>query len=80
MPRLEGVEGAKAGLFARVVYWMTKRRFGHVLEGVKIAAHSPRLLQAVGRMEMALPKINSVDPVLVSLAEINVATLIGCPF
>jgi hypothetical protein len=50
------------------------------MEGVKIAAHSPTLLRSVARMEMAQAKLRAVDPALVALAEIKVATLIGCPF
>ena len=65
---------------ARITFWFTKRSFGHVLEPVKITAHSPRLLRALGQMEMAQQKLRSVDPVLVALAEIKAATMIGCPF
>ena len=80
MARIEGVEPKNASLFTRLAYWYTKRNFGHVMEGVKITAHSPKLLRGVGRMEMAQAKLKSVDPVLVALAEVKVATMIGCPF
>jgi hypothetical protein len=80
MARIQGLEPAKAGLFARFVYWLSRRKYGHVMEGVKIAAHSPTLLRSVARMEMAQAKLRAVDPALVALAEIKVATLIGCPF
>ena len=80
MPRIPGVEHKDAGMFARFAYWFTKRKFGHVMEGVKITAHSPRLLRGTGQMEMAQAKLKSVDAVLVALAEIKVATMIGCPF
>ena len=78
--RIEGVPPKEAGLIARLAYWFTKRKFGHVMEAVKITAHSPRLLRAIGQMEMAQQKLKSVDPVLVVLAEIKVATMVGCPF
>jgi len=80
MARIEGIQPKDAGLFTRFAYWFTKRAWGHVMEGVKIAAHSPRLLRGIGQMEMAQAKLKSVDPVLVALAEIKVATMIGCPF
>ena len=80
MPRIPGVEHKDAGMFARFAYWFTKRKFGHVMEGVKIAAHSHPLLRGTGQMEMAQAKLKSVDPVLVALAEIKLATMIGCPF
>lgn len=80
MARIEGVQEKDAGVVARIAYWFTKRSFGRVLEAVKITAHSPRLLRAIGQMEMAQQKLKSVDPVLVALAEIKVAKMIGCPF
>ena len=80
MARIEGVSEKDAGLVARIAYWFTKRSFGRVMETVKITAHSPRLLRGVGQMEMAQQKLKSVDHALVALAEIKVATLIGCPF
>ena len=80
MARIDGVQPKDAGLVARFAYWFTKRNFGRVMETVKITAHSPRLLRGVGQMEMAQQKLKSVDPVVVALAEIKVATMIGCPF
>jgi hypothetical protein len=80
MARIPGVEPREAGLFARFVYWLTKRRFGHVLVPVKITAHHPRLLRAMGGMEMGQEAARSVDARLKMLAQVKVATLIGCPF
>ena len=80
MARIEGIQTKDAGLMTRVAYWFTKRSFGRVMEPVKVTAHSPRLLRGVGQMEMAQAKLKSVDPVLVALAEIKVATMVGCPF
>ncbi len=70
----------RAGLFVRLAYWFTKRKFGRVMEAVKITAHSPRLLRALSQMEVAQAKLKSVDAALVALAEIKVAAMIGCPF
>lgn len=80
MARIKGVEAKDAGLGARIAYWYSKRKFGHVMEALKITAHSPRLLRGISQMEMAQAKLKSVDPVLTALAEIKVATMIGCPF
>ena len=80
MARIEGVQPKDAGLFVRLAYWFTKRRFHRVMEPVKITAHSPKLLRGVAQMEMAQAKLKSVDPTLVALAEIKAATMVGCPF
>jgi 4-carboxymuconolactone decarboxylase len=80
MPRLSGIEPSQANLFTRLVYWMTKRQIGRVIQPLKVTAHQGRLLWASGQMELAQLKMHSVDHTLKALAEIKVATLIGCPF
>ena len=80
MARIAGVEDASAGLFTRFVYWMTRRRLRKVILPVKITAHQPRLLRAMGEMEMGQAAVHSVDAALKALASIKTATLIGCPF
>jgi hypothetical protein len=68
-------------LWTRIAYWYTKRSFGRLMETVKITAHSTPLLRGVGKMEMAQKALlKSVDPVLVTLAEVKVAMMVGCPF
>jgi len=80
MARIQGIESEQAGLFIRFVYWMTKRKLGRVVLPVKIAAHHPRLLRAVGAMEMGQAAANSVPTPIKVLAELKAATLVGCPF
>ena len=80
MARIRGIEPSEAGLFTRLVYWMTKRRLGRVIQPLKITAHQPRLLRAIGEMELGQRALDSVDPKLKALAEIKAALLIGCPF
>jgi hypothetical protein len=80
MPRIAGIEPSQANLFTRLAYWMTKRQIGRVIEPQKVTAHQGRLLWANGQMELAQMKMHSVDESLKSLADLKVATLIGCPF
>jgi hypothetical protein len=80
MARIAGVEPERAGWFVRFVYWMVRRKLGRVVLPIKIAAHHPRLLRAVGEMESGQMAAQSVDASLKSLASVKVATLIGCPF
>ena len=86
MARINGVEPHEASLFTRFVYWLARRKIGkiagknQIVEPLKIAAHHLRLFRGYGQMEMAQHKLKSVDPVLVVLAEIKVAAMIGCPF
>ena len=80
MARIEGVEAGKAGLITRIAYWMTKRKIGRVVLPIKITAHHPRLLRALGGMEMGQEAARTVEAPLKILASIKVASLVGCPF
>ena len=73
-------QGLFSSLFTRIVYALTKRKLGHVVVPVQIIAHHPRILWGYGQMEQSLATRSLVDPVLKHLAEIRVATLVGCPF
>jgi 4-carboxymuconolactone decarboxylase len=83
---MNGVEPAEAGWFTRLVFWFVRRRIGKLtgrnclLEPVKIAAHHPRLLRAIGHMEGGLDAARTVPAELKRLASLQAAALIGCPF
>jgi hypothetical protein len=80
MARIQGIESEQAGFFIRFVYWMTKRKLGRVILPVKIAAHHPRLLRAIGAMEAGEAAANSVPAPIKALAGLKAATMVGCPF
>ncbi len=80
MARIEGIDSKRANLFTRYFYSAVKRKIGRVPEPMRITAHQPRLLAALGGMEMAQEAMRSVDPVLKALVSIKTAMLIGCPF
>ena len=80
MPRIQGIEPQEAGLVLRLAYWAVKRKVGRVVAPIKITAHHPRLLRAVGSMEMGQAAARSVDAGLKSLVQVKAAMMIGCPF
>ena len=86
MAHMKGVEPADAGWLTRLVYWFVRRKFGkltgqqRLIEPVKVAAHHPRLLRAMGQMESGLEAARSVPAELKLLASLQAAMLIGCPF
>ena len=86
MPHMKGVEPGEAGWFIRLVYWLVRRKFGkltgknRLIEPVKVAAHHPRLLRAMGQMEGGLEAARSLPVKLKLLASLQSAMLIGCPF
>jgi alkylhydroperoxidase family enzyme len=85
MARMEGVQPGQAGWLTRLIYWFSRRAMrkitgqGRLPESVKIVAHHPALLRAVGRMEMAQGAAHAVDRRLKHLASLRVSTLAGCP-
>jgi alkylhydroperoxidase family enzyme len=84
MARIRGAEPSKqglvSGLFTRIVYAMTRRRVGRVVMPVQLVAHHPKLLWGYGQMEQVFASSHLVGAGLKDLAQLRVATLIGCPF
>ena len=84
MARIDGADpnqqGLIQGLFTRIIYALTKRKVGRVVMPVKIAAHHAKLLWGYGQMEQSLLSSRLVEAALKDLAQLRVATLVGCPF
>jgi hypothetical protein len=72
--------GALRRLFVRGVYSLTKRRLGRLIMPVQVTAHHPTILWGYGQMEQSQATSKLVDAKLKGLAELRVATLVGCPF
>jgi len=67
-------------LLVGLVYWRTRRRLGHVIVPVQVSAHHPKILWGYVQMERSQAGAKLVDARLKGLAELRVATLVGCPF
>jgi hypothetical protein len=86
MARMKGVEPHEAGWFTRLVYWLARRKVGQLtglsrlVTPIKIMGHHPRLLRALGAMEMGQEAARSVPAALKCLASGKVAQLVGCPY
>ena len=80
MARIEGLAKSKAGLLARIVYFVTRCKLGRVIEPIKVFAHHPRLMRGLVHIELAQEASTTVDGRLKALAQVRVATLVGCPF
>jgi hypothetical protein len=75
-----GRQGLLVGLLTRVAYALTKRKVGRVVMPVQIVAHHSRILWGHAQMELSLGASRLVDAGLKDLAQLRVATLVGCPF
>jgi len=84
MTRIPGAPRNQGGLFRRtfvgIVYSLTRRRLGHVIMPIQVTAHHSKILWGYGQMEQSQASSKLVDHKLKGLAELRVATLIGCPF
>jgi hypothetical protein len=84
MARIPGAPRSQGGLIRRlfvgIFYSLTHRRLGHVIMPVQVTAHHPKILWGYVQMEQSQASSKLIDPKLKGLAELRVATLVGCPF
>lgn len=84
MSRIPGAAANQGGplrrLFVSLVYHLTRRRLGHVIMPIQVTAHHPKLFWGYLQMEQSQMSSKLVDHKLKGLAELRVATLVGCPF
>ncbi len=78
--RIEGVSKDKAGLFVRLSYWFSQRRFGKVADPFRVMGHHSWVSFGAGMFELASERSHLVESRLKDLAQIKAATLVGCPF
>ena len=79
MARLEGVQ--RPGLsFAGALFAFVKRRLGRVPTPLRINALNPTILRGYAFMESAQESARRVPKGIKILAQLRVATRIGCPF
>ncbi len=84
MARISGAPSNQGGLLRRLfvglVYSLTRRRLGRVIMPVQVTAHHSKLFWGYVQMEQSQMGSQLVDAKLKGLAELRVATLVGCPF
>jgi hypothetical protein len=84
MARIPGAPANQGGplrrLFVGFVYFLTRRRLGRVIMPVQVTAHHPKIFWGYVQMEQSQMGSHRVDHKLKGLAELRVATLVGCPF
>jgi hypothetical protein len=84
MARILGAPANQGGplrrLFVGLVYALTRRRLGRVIMPVQVTAHHPKIFWGYLQMEQSQMGSKLIDQKLKGLAELRVATLVGCPF
>lgn len=84
MARIAGAPTRLGGplrrFFVGLVYYLTRRRLGRVIMPIQVTAHHPKIFWGYLQMEQSQLAGKLIDPKIKGLAELRVATLVGCPF
>ncbi len=84
MARISGAPANQGSLLRRlfvgIVYALTRSRLGHLIMPVQVTAHHAKVFWGYIQMEQSQASSKLIDPKLKGLAELRVATLVGCPF
>lgn len=84
MARISGAKRDRGGLLRRLyvglVYHFSTRRLGRLIAPLQVTAHHGSIFWGYTQMERAQMASKLVDAKLKDLAELRVATLVGCPF
>jgi hypothetical protein len=84
MARISGASPNQGGilrrLFVTLVYNRVRRRLGRVIMPIQVTAHHDKIFRGYLQMERSQMGSHLVDHKLKGLAELRVATLVGCPF
>lgn len=77
--RTTGVQDHEAGFFTKLIFWGTKRRYGHVLLSTRIRANDPKLLVLSELMSRYTSARGALAPKLKEMVQLKVAAVVGCP-
>jgi AhpD family alkylhydroperoxidase len=88
MSRLQGVSDRDASLSAKIAFFFTRRKLARMagletagmLEPLRMYAHIPRLLSAIGKLEQVESKLDMLSPRHRALAELKAATTVRCEY
>jgi alkylhydroperoxidase family enzyme len=80
MTRIEGVSSKQASPLVRLIYRISRRKFGRDMDPLGVYAHAPGLLVGYGMLEQATAKQRCVDERLKALAETKAAAIVSCEF
>jgi hypothetical protein len=79
LARTKGVRDHEAGFLTKLIFWRTKRRYGHVLLSTRIRANDPKPLALAELMSTYTSAPGGIPPSLKELVQLKVAAMVGCP-
>jgi len=78
--RADGVQDHEAGPRTKLIFRRVQRRYGHVTVPTRLRAHDPKLLELCDQMSRYTAAPGTVPANLKELAQLKVATMVGCEF
>ncbi len=78
--RIDGLSEEKAGDSFRSLYGAARERYGKLPDPLTVMAYNPAVLSAHLKYDENFSRSSLVDEKLKEIAQIKVATLIGCPW
>ena len=78
--RAEGVQDHEAGPRTKLIFRRVERRYGHIPVPTRLRAHDPKLLELCEGMSRYTVAPGGIPANLKELAQLKVATMVGCEF
>jgi hypothetical protein len=78
--RAAGVQDHEATPRTKLIFRRVQRRYGHVPVPTRLRAHDPKLLELCEQMSRFTTAPGTVPANLKELAQLKVATMVGCGF
>jgi AhpD family alkylhydroperoxidase len=76
--RIRLLDEGQGGLVARLAYRESRRRYGQVMDPLKVMAHHPKILVGAAALELASERSKLVPARLKHLAELRAGMVAGC--
>jgi alkylhydroperoxidase family enzyme len=80
MPRVREIEEPGDDPILKEIFAREREFFGFVLNPTKVQAHTPVIMKAAKQLGASIDKSGLLPPELVSLVNVRVALVNGCPF
>jgi len=78
--RAEGLQDHEVGPRTKLIFRRVKSRYGHIPVPTRLRAHDPKLLELCEEMSRNTVAPGTVPANLKELAQLKVATIVGCEF
>jgi hypothetical protein len=80
MPRIKGIDPDDASEITRARIERETKRFGHVLSGTLITGLTPTIQRGAAALDEGIGAAGGIPPVLRTMLNLRVASIVGCPF